>query len=120
LHIIDSPAPAILDDEESVTESDSDWVEPSTPLEDNDDDDKKEASNSENAVVKIIDSPAPATLNNEESTTESDPDWVEPSTLLEVDDEDAVGKSVTDGVNPQKRKREESTPDISCKKHKVS
>jgi hypothetical protein len=64
----------------------------------------------------------------EESVTESDSDSVEPSMLREDDDnkkdlsdaQDAIAKSDADGVNPRKRKLEESSQDISRKKQKVS
>jgi hypothetical protein len=64
----------------------------------------------------------------EESVTESDSDSVEPSMLREDDDnkndlsdaQDDIAKSDADGVNPRKRKLEESSQDISRKKQKVS
>jgi hypothetical protein len=53
---------------------------------------------------------------------------VEPSIPREDDDnkkdisdaQDAMAKSDADGVNPRKRKLEELSQDISCKKQKVS
>ena len=83
---IDSPTPETIGEDESVTESDSEEIQPSTPAPEN-------SKSGPLVLFCNIDTPTPETIDEDESITESDSEWIRALTLAPEDNNATVSES---------------------------